>query len=81
MNGNSTAEATVTINAASADVWNALVTPEAIRQYMFGTDVHTDWKEGSPITWDNNATENARAHSEKNWSMMLSALKKFVEGS
>jgi len=28
---------------------------------------------------DNNATEDARAHSQKNWEMMLGALKKFVE--
>ena len=25
--------------------------PEAIKQYMFGTNVVTDWREGSPITW------------------------------
>jgi len=28
---------------------------------------------------DNNATEEARGHSQKNWEMMLGALKKFVE--
>ena len=28
---------------------------------------------------DNNPTEEARAHSEKNWNMMLQGLKKFVE--
>jgi uncharacterized protein YndB with AHSA1/START domain len=31
------------------------------------------------LTQDNNPTEEARAHSEKNWTMMLSGLKKFVE--
>ena len=31
------------------------------------------------LTQDNNATEGARAHSEKNWGMMLAALKKFLE--
>ncbi len=115
--------------------------PEAIQQYMFGTNVVSDWREGSPIVWkgewqgksyedkgmilqfklgrtiqyshfsplsglpdkpenyhtvtielsadgnqthvllsqDNNATEEARGHSEKNWGMMLAALKKFLE--
>ena len=32
-----------------------------------------------PLTQDNNATEEARAHSQKNWEMMLAALKKFLE--
>ena len=31
------------------------------------------------LSQDNNATEEARAHSEKNWQMMLGALKKHVE--
>jgi hypothetical protein len=31
------------------------------------------------LTQDNNPTEQARDHSEKNWTMMLSALKQFVE--
>lgn len=135
------ARASVTINVTSDEVWNALVTPEAIKQYMFGTNVVSDWREGSPIVWkgewqgksyedrgvilqlkpariiqyshfsplaglpdrpenyhtvtielsgegnqtcvslaqDNNSTEQARAHSEKNWEMMLTALKKFLE--
>jgi uncharacterized protein YndB with AHSA1/START domain len=29
---------------------------------------------------DNNATEEERAHSERNWKTMLSELKRFVEG-
>lgn len=135
------AKTSVVIDAPKADVWKALVTPAAIKQYMFGTDARSDFKEGSPITWtgewqgkpyqdkgviqraepervlqythfsplagqpdrpenyhtvtieladsgsqtrvtltqDNNPTEEARAHSEKNWTMMLSGLKKFVE--
>lgn len=31
------------------------------------------------LTQDNNATEQAKEHSEKNWSMMLSSLKKLLE--
>jgi uncharacterized protein YndB with AHSA1/START domain len=34
------------------DVWDALVDPERIKQYMFGTDVASEWSEGSPITWN-----------------------------
>jgi uncharacterized protein YndB with AHSA1/START domain len=135
------AKASATIDAPAAKVWDALVNPAAIREYMFGTNVESDWKEGGAITWkgewqgkayedkgeirkvepgrvlqythfsplaglpdapenyhtvtveladrgagtevslaqDNNATEEAQAHSEKNWTMMLEALKKYVE--
>jgi uncharacterized protein YndB with AHSA1/START domain len=135
------ARASVTINAPSEKVWDALVNPEAIKQYMFGTNVVAEWREGSPIIWqgewqgkpyvdkgvilqfktgrkiqyshfsplsglpdkpesyhtvtielsgegnqtrvslaqDNNPTEQARDHSEKNWGIMLTALKKFLE--
>jgi uncharacterized protein YndB with AHSA1/START domain len=136
------ARSSITIEAPPAKVWQALVTPAAIKQYMFGTNVTSDWREGSPITWkgewqgrayedkgvirqfkpnqalqythfsplaglpdkpenyhtvsiqlspdgdrtrvsltqDNNPTEEARSHSEKNWKMMLDGLKKFLEG-
>ena len=45
------AKASISIHAPVHKVWNALVKPEMIKQYMFGTDVISDWKEGSPITW------------------------------
>ena len=45
------AKAAVVIDAPKAAVWKALVTPAAIKQYMFGTDVSSDWHEGSPIVW------------------------------
>jgi uncharacterized protein YndB with AHSA1/START domain len=135
------ATACVTVDAPVTKVWEALVNPDAIKQYMFGTNVATDWQEGSPITWkgewqgksyedkgvllkvepertlqyshfsplaglpdkpenyhtvtielsdnggqtevslsqDNNPTEEAREHSEKNWEMMLAGLKEFLE--
>ena len=141
MNTTLVAKASITINARSARVWDALVNPAAIKQYMFGTNVVTDWHEGSPIVWkgewqgksyedkgvilqfkpertlqyshfsplaglpdrpenyhtvtielsdegnqtrvslaqDNNLTEQARDHSEKNWETMLAGLRKLVE--
>ena len=127
------AKASTTIRASSAVVWDALVNPESIKKYMLGTNVTTNWREGSPIYWkgelkgrsyedkgivlqfrppynleyshysplsglpdapasyhtvsieladdgsqthvslrqDNNPTEEARAHSQKNWETML----------
>ena len=136
------AKTSTTIDAPAGRVWDALVTPSIIRQYMFGTNVTSDWKEGSPITWkgewegkayedkgviqkiqpgrlirfthfspqaglpdkpenyhtvtielaedgsdrtrvslsqDNNPTDEARQHSEKNWGMMLDGMKKLLE--
>lgn len=42
---------TVTINAPKARVWDAITKPEMVKRYMHGTNLSTDWKEGSPITW------------------------------
>jgi uncharacterized protein YndB with AHSA1/START domain len=141
MNQGLIASVSTTITVPSADVWQALVTPAAIKQYMFGTTVTSDWVVGSPISWkgewqgrayedkgiilqvvpervleyshfsplagvpdvpenyhvvtvelspdgertrvalsqDNNPTEQARERSERNWGVMLAALKQFLE--
>ncbi len=135
------ARASVTINVPISKVWDALVNPEAIKRYMFGASVVSDWREGSSIVWkgewqgrpyqdkgvilrlkpnrtlqythfsplsgvpdtpenyhtvtvelssegkttrvvltqDNNPTEQAREHSERNWNTMLATLKTFLE--
>jgi uncharacterized protein YndB with AHSA1/START domain len=51
MNKTYIAQATVTINASADRVWEALTNPELIKQYLFGADVISDWKEGSPIMY------------------------------
>jgi uncharacterized protein YndB with AHSA1/START domain len=137
------AKASIKISAPVSKVWDALVNPEVIRQYMFGTTVVSDWKKGSPIVWkgvwkgkayedkgtileltaerllsythysplsglpdapdsyhsvtiklsrsgegttlslsqDNNPTEAARGHSQKNWEAMLDGLKRLLENN
>ena len=45
------AKASTSIDASKDEVWKALVTPKAIKQYMFGTDVQSDFREGSKISW------------------------------
>ena len=32
-------------------MWDALTKPELIKQYLFGTKVHTNWQVGSPIIY------------------------------
>jgi uncharacterized protein YndB with AHSA1/START domain len=135
------AHATTAIEAPVDRVWDALVNPRLIKQYFFGTEVASEWKEGSPIRWkgewqgksyedngvilqlqpgrrlqfthfsplsglpdaaenyhtvtielshtppithvalsqDNNASEQSREHSEKNWQTVLSGLKALLE--
>ncbi len=51
MDQNLIAMASISIDASAEEVWQALVNPDDIRQYMFGTTVVSDWREGSPITW------------------------------
>ena len=51
MESNFIAKASIRINAPRDQVWKALVDPQAIRQYMFGTQVVSDWHLGSPIIW------------------------------
>ena len=135
------ANATITINAPASKVWDAITKPDLIKQYLFGTEVATDWQVGSPITYkgtwegktyedkgkilqvepgrllvstywssflgvsdipenyqtvryelsaesdgtrltitqDNNDTQEAVAHSEQNWKMVLDGIKKLLE--
>ena len=142
MNDKYIAKATTTINVPVTKVWQALVNPEIIKQYLFNTEVISDWKVGSPIiykgewegkafedkgeileiepekilksthwsplsgvpdspenyhtvaytlstrgdstevtiTQDNNATEQEKAHSKKNWETVLAGMKKLLEG-
>ncbi len=52
MNNNYVAKATTVINAPTSRVWDALTQPDLIKQYLFGTHVTTDWRVGSPITYE-----------------------------
>lgn len=45
------AETRVTIKAPAAAVWEALIDPELVKQYLHGTNLQSDWQVGSPITW------------------------------
>ena len=46
-----TSTASITLNATPERVWKALTDPVQIKQYLFGTDTHSDFKKGSPITY------------------------------
>jgi uncharacterized protein YndB with AHSA1/START domain len=63
MNHGLTATATTQIAASTSDVWSALTRPEAIKQYMFGTDVRSTRKIGDAITWS--GEYNGRKYRDK----------------
>ena len=141
MAANFIAKASTTISAPATRVWDALTNPELIKQYFFGTQAISDFKEGSSLQfkgeWDgkeyldkgeilksepcqlfqytylssfsnlpdvpenyanisyeldeedgetmltikqeNVANEDARKHSEENWSTVLKNLKALLE--
>ena len=41
----------ITINAPASKVWDALVNPHQTKKYMFGCEVVSSFKAGSPILW------------------------------
>lgn len=135
------ARISIDMKAPAAKVWNALIDPVLIKQYLFGTNAVSDWKEGSTLeftgehegqsyhdkgtilkmipekllqhtylssmsgkedkpenyatvtyelvsngdtttltlTQDNNDTEESKEHSEKNWTLVLTGMKKLLE--
>ena len=44
-------EASIRIHAPVSGVWKALTDPAMIKQYLFGTNTKSTWKEGEPITF------------------------------
>ncbi len=62
MNKQLTLTTSIIINAPVDKVWFALTDKETIKQYFWGTETITDWKEGSPIsftgTWEGTTYED-----------------------
>jgi len=46
-----TAKTEIVINASPMQVWKTLTTPALIKKYLMGTDVVSDFNEGSPIAY------------------------------
>lgn len=57
------AEASVLVQAPPEAVWAALTDPALVREYLFGTEMSTDWRVGSPIAyrgeWEGKAYEDS----------------------
>jgi uncharacterized protein YndB with AHSA1/START domain len=46
-----TATKSIVIAAPAERVWEALTDPVQVKQYMWGSDVVSDWKQGSPLIY------------------------------
>ena len=59
---------TVRIEVPVDQVWNALVSPDLVKQWQYGSELITDWQVGSPIRfrtrWENQVFEQ--------WGQVLS---------
>ena len=53
----------ISINASTSKVWEALTDPELIKKYFFGMECITDWKKGSPIIYK--GVYNGRSYEDK----------------
>lgn len=51
MDKNLIASSNINIQSTPQKVWNILTNPEKIKEYLFGTEVLTDWNIGSPIVF------------------------------
>ncbi len=63
MNNAFISKSSTTINAPASKVWDALTKPDLIKQYLFGTQVTTDWQVGSPISYK--GIWNGKAYEDK----------------
>ncbi|MFV5692798.1 SRPBCC family protein [Flavobacterium sp. LT1R49] len=57
------AETSISVDGTPAEVWKAITTPQLIKKYLMGTDVSSDWKEGSTITY-NGEYEGKKYHDK-----------------
>jgi uncharacterized protein YndB with AHSA1/START domain len=68
-------EKKILINASISNVWKALVTPEIIAKYLYGTKVKSDWKIGSEIEFS--GTWNGIEYIEKGFIEIFDPALKF----
>lgn len=51
MSNKLTAQISIKIGAPAAKVWKVFTDPAMVKQFMFGTNIETDWKKGSPLIY------------------------------
>lgn len=56
---------TIILNAEISTVWDALTKPQWTKRYMFGVEVISDWKVGSPILWKGRLKGDEKNYNER----------------
>jgi uncharacterized protein YndB with AHSA1/START domain len=51
MKNNYIAKRSIIVGAPASRVWQALVRPELVKKYLFGTEMTADWRVGGAITY------------------------------
>ena len=46
------ASSSIQIKSTAEKIWEVMTNPDKIKVYLFGTNVKTDWKVGSPIVFE-----------------------------
>lgn len=70
------AKASIVINAPTSVVWEAIITPEVIKQYLFDTNVVSDFQVGSDITYK--GEWNGQSYEDKGKILEMETEQKFV---
>lgn len=52
LNKNMRIDLSIAIDTTPSDVWDALINPEKINKYFFGTKAKSDWKQGSELIFE-----------------------------
>ena len=52
MKGDLTLSASVLIKSSPKTIWTILTDPNEVRKWLFGTNMKTNWKEGSSISYE-----------------------------
>ena len=73
MNREMIATTSISIHASAAVVWDALVNPEIIKEYMHGTETHSNWTLGSPINFT--GEYNGIAYADKGTILEINPLR------
>lgn len=45
------AKRSIVVNAPASRVWQALIRPELVKRYLFGTEMTADWRVGGAVTY------------------------------
>lgn len=72
-----TAKAEVVINAPAAKVWQAIVDPAMVKQYLFGTDMSvTEWAVGGKVSYK--GSWEGKSYEDKGEILEIEPEKKLV---